>query len=196
MNNLYSFIYKNLYTAAFIISCCFIWACENDPTRIKELFDDKTMVEEATQVESYLSQEGKMKAKLTAPLMLRVTPHSPTDTMYVEFPNTLHVDFYDDSTKIESRLDAKYGKYFENLNKVYLRDSVVVVSVKGDTLRCHDLWWDQNQGIFYTDNVATYRSPNDDITGGKGLVATQDFRDVTFKYPLGTFKISESGFAE
>ena len=31
------------------------------------------------------------------------------------FPNTLHVDFYNDSTKIETWLDSKYGKYFEKL---------------------------------------------------------------------------------
>ena len=150
------------------------------------------MQEEATGIVSYISQEGKMKAKLTAPLMLRVM----ADTQYVEFPRSLHVDFYDDSTKIETWLDSKYGKYFENYNKVYLKDSVVVITLKGDTLRCHDLWWDQNKGIFFTDSVATYRSPGNDITGGKGMEATQDLKTVKFKYPLGTVQINESGFPE
>ena len=150
------------------------------------------MQEEATGIVSYISQKGKMKAKLTAPLMLRVM----ADTQYVEFPRSLHVDFYDDSTKIETWLDSKYGKYFENYNKVYLKDSVVVITLKGDTLRCHDLWWDQNKGIFFTDSVATYRSPGNDITGGKGMEATQDLKTVKFKYPLGTVQINESGFPE
>ena len=150
------------------------------------------MQEEATGIVSYISQKGKMKAKLTAPLMLRVM----ADTQYVEFPRSLHVDFYDDSTKIETWLDSKYGKYFENYNKVYLKDSVVVITLKGDTLRCHDLWWDQNKGIFFTDSVATYRSPGNDITGGKGMEATQDLKIVKFKYPLGTVQINESGFPE
>ncbi len=150
------------------------------------------MQEEATGIVSYISQEGKMKAKLTAPLMLRVM----ADTQYVEFPRSLHVDFYDDSTKIETWLDSKYGKYFENYNKVYLKDSVVVITLKGDTLRCHDLWWDKNKGIFFTDSVATYRSPGNDITGGKGMEATQDLKTVKFKYPLGTVQINESGFPE
>ena len=84
------------------------------------------MKEEAINVESYLSQDGKMKAKLTAPLMCRVS----LIHVYAEFPNTCMCDFYDDSTNIETRLDSKYGKYFENLNKVYLRDSVVVINGK------------------------------------------------------------------
>ena len=185
--------YQSLFsTAAFIISCLFLFGCENNQAEIDIWFKEKVMREEATDIESFISNEGKMKAKLTAPLMYRVM----TDTQYVEFPRTLHVDFYNDSTIIETRLDSKYGKYFENYNKVYLRDSVIVITVKGDTLRCHDLWWDQNKEMFYTDSVATYRSPGNDITGGKGMEATQDLKTVKFKYPLGTVKIADSGFPE
>ena len=133
-----------------------------------------------------------MKAILVAPLMLRVM----ADTPYIEFPKKLHVDFFDDSLKIETCLDSKYGKYIENQNKVYLRDSVIVVTVKGDTLRCHDLWWDQNKEMFYTDSIATYLSPDTDILAGKGMEATQDLKMVRFKYPTGPVKINDSGFAE
>ena len=174
------------------MSCCFFSSCENTQEEIDKWTKNKVMQEEAISIESYISQDGKMKAKLKAPLMLRVM----ADTQYVEFPRSLHVDFYDDSTKIETFLDSKYGKYFENLNKVYLRDSVVVITLKGDTLRCHDLWWDQNKEMFYTDNVATYRSPGNDLKGGKGMEATQDLKTVKFKQPIGTVKINESGFAE
>lgn len=192
MNNLVSQLNKYFYTAALILSCCFVCSCENTQEEIDRLTKKVTMQEEAINVESYISQEGKMKARLKAPLMLRVM----ADTQYVEFPRSLHVDFYNDSTEIETYLDSKYGKYFEHLNKVYLKDSVVVITIQGDTLRCHDLWWDQNKEMFYTDSVATYRSPGNDITGGKGMEATQDLKMVKFKVPLGTFEINDSGFAQ
>ena len=98
------------FTTAFILGCCFLFSCENDEKQIEELTKDVTLVEEGKNIVSYLSQEGKMKARLTAPLMLRYQK----DTIVVEFPNSLHVDFYDDSTKIETVLDSKKGKYFEN----------------------------------------------------------------------------------
>jgi len=180
------------YAAALVSGCCFSYGCENDQKDIDVWLKDKVMKEEATNIESFISSEGKMKAKLTAPLMYRVMG----DTQYVEFPRTMHVDFYDDSTRIETWLDCRYGKYFENYNKVYLRDNVIVITIKGDTLRCHDLWWDQNKAIFYTDSVATYRSPGNDITGGKGMEATQDLKMVKFKAPLGTVKIADTGFPE
>ena len=149
------------------------------------------MKDEAKDIVSYLSSGGKMKAKLTAPDMLRVT----ADTQYIEFPNSLHADFYNDSTmQVESWLTCKYGKYYENYDKVYLRDSVVVITVQGDTLKSPDLWWDQNKGIFYTDNYAEYHGKNQVINGQDGMEATQDLKSITFKQPTGTLGVSESEF--
>jgi hypothetical protein len=178
-------IAHSLWLAAFLFS-----GCENDEKVIRDLTEKKVMKEEAIKIEGYLSQDGKMKAKLKAPLMLRVS----ADTLYVEFPNSLHVDFYDDSTNIETRLDSRYGKYFENLGKVYLRDSVTVITVKGDTLKSPDLWWDQNTKLFYTDKYAVYHGIGKVIHGGKGLVATQDLNSIIFNEPTGTMQTSQNGF--
>lgn len=185
----FSFYTKIIYAAAFFTGCCFVSACENDEKKIADYSRNVVMKEEATNVVSYMSQSGIMKAKLTASLMYRVN----ADTMYTEFPKALHVDFYDDSTKIETFLDSKYGKYYEALGKVYLRDSVVVITVKGDTLKSPDLWWDQNTKLFYTDKYAVYHGVGRNIYGGKGLVATQDLKSITFNQPTGTVQVSESG---
>ncbi len=86
----------------------FVLSCENDMKEVDELMKKKVAVEEAINVTSYMSQEGRMKAKLTSPFMVI----QQTDSQYVEFPRTLHVDFYNDSanTVIESTLDALYEK--------------------------------------------------------------------------------------
>lgn len=185
-----SFYKKIIQAAAFITGCCFVVSCENDVKVVTDFTKKVVMKEEAINVESLLSQEGKLKAKLKAPLMIRVF----ADTVYAEFPKSLHCDFYDDNTIIESWLDSKYGKYYENIGKVYLRDSVVVITVKGDTLRSPDLWWDQNTKMFYTDKPALYSGPDKRITGINGLQATQDLRSVIFNSPVGTIKASENGF--
>ena len=190
MNSLRKIYQKIFIIAAFITGCFFILSCENDEKKIQALTGRRVMVEEAKDIESYLSQQGVMRARLKAPLMLRVM----ADTLYVEFPKTLHVDFFNDSIQKESWLDAKYGKYFEQMNKVYLRDSVVVINTKGDTLTTPDLWWDQNTKMFYTDKVAQFHTKDKQISGGKGLEATQDLRSVIFKEPTGILQVSENGF--
>lgn len=147
------------------------------------------MVDEAKDVSTLLSQGGQMRANLMAPLMLRYQK----DTSFVEFPKTMKVDFFDSAGKVESKLFALYGKYFETQNKVYLKDSVLVYNVKGDTLRTSELWWDQNTRLFYNDKP-TYvkRSNGDAFVGRNGMKATQDLNDITFLQPKGSFSVKDS----
>ena len=173
------------YSALLIL--LFFSSCENDPKEIENWTKRTELREEAKTIESYLSQSGVMKAKLTAPLMYRYQ----RDTVFTEFPNTLNVEFYDDSVRVESWLTAKYGIYYDNLNKVFLRDSVVVINKEGDTLRTPELWWDQNMQKFYTDKPARLDGKDKHLTGTQGLEATQDLRSIQFKYPIGPFDIKE-----
>jgi LPS export ABC transporter protein LptC len=165
----------------------FFSSCENDPKEIENWTKKTELREEAKTIESYLSQSGVMKAKLTAPLMYRYQ----RDTVFTEFPNTLHVDFYDDSVRIQSWLTAQYGIYYDNMNKVFLRDSVMVINKDGDTLRTPELWWDQNSQKFYTDKPARLDGKDKHLTGTQGLEATQDLRSIQFKFPIGPFNIKE-----
>jgi LPS export ABC transporter protein LptC len=179
------------FTAAFVC-CLFICSCVNDPKQIEELTKQNIMIDEAKNIVSYLSQKGELKAKLTAPVMNRYEIDK-TDTVYFEFPNSLHADFYDSTGNLESFLDSKHGKYFQKLNKVYLWDSVVVINLKGDTLKSPDLWWDQNTKMFYTDKVADYRTKSQKFIGSKGAEAKQDLTHITFKETTGTLLVTENG---
>ena len=179
------------FAAALLMGCFFVFtSCENDPEVVDQLFKKKTAVEEAKKVESYLSQSGIVKAKLTAPYMLRVQVDSP----YMEFPKTLHVDFYDDSTAIESTLDALYAKYVEYDHKVLLRDSVLVISIKnGDTLRTQELWWDQDKQQFYTDKPAHIYQRDKIIFAKSGLRASQNLTNYTFFESSGPMLVPDNG---
>jgi LPS export ABC transporter protein LptC len=180
--------YSALLATCFLFLMPFLFSsCENDPGEIENWTKNVELREEAKTVESYLSQGGVMKAKLTAPLMYRYQ----RDTVYTEFPNTLHVDFYNDSLQVESWLTSMYGIYYDNLNKVFLRDSVMVVNMEGDTLRCPELWWDQNMQKFYTDKPARLDGKDKHITGNQGLEATQDLKSIQFNYPTGPFNVKE-----
>jgi len=177
--------------AALLTGCFFMCSCENDINVIKKLNDKKTAIEEAKNIESYLSQAGKVKAKLTAPFMLRYL----TDSTYVEFPHSLHVDFYNDTLAVESQLDALYGKYREWEKKVFLRDSVVVINkINGDTLRCPELWWDQQTEKIYTDKPVRIHTKDKIIFGQYGLVASQDFSEYVINQAAGQLKVPKDSF--
>jgi LPS export ABC transporter protein LptC len=156
----------------------------------------KEVPEEGDSITAYLSEAGmemgslqaKVKGKLTAPYMLH---YQRVDSPYFEFPRTLHADFFKDSVAInvtpviESRLDSRYGKYLPNQQKVYLRDSVVVKNIlKGDTLHCRYLWWDQQYQKFFTNDSVQINTP-DKILYGTGMEADQNFRWYTIRKMTG-----------
>jgi LPS export ABC transporter protein LptC len=171
MNNLF-FINKIRIAATLCAGCIFFISCENDINEVQNLSKKTIAVEEGVNIESFMSQAGKMKARLTAPIMHRYQ----TDSPYVEFPKSLHVDFYNDTLGIDSRLDARYGKYRESENKVLLRDSVIIYSISGDTLWCQELWWNQQTEKFYTDKpVRIHKKDKTVINGQHGLEAAQNF---------------------
>ncbi|HET7896596.1 MAG TPA: LPS export ABC transporter periplasmic protein LptC, partial [Flavisolibacter sp.] len=166
----------------FHLLCCgILLSCENDVEKVNATNERKADIEEGLKIESYLSEGGRQRAKLVAPYMLRYT----MDTSYLEFPRSLHVNFFDSAGKVESQVDALYGKYLETQSKVFLRDSVVAFNVKGDTLRTPDLWWDQNTKKFYTDKVVRFKSASKIIYGGKGFTADQDLSHYTIFQPTG-----------
>jgi len=165
-------LYSFLFTAQAIL---FI-SCENDIEEVRALGMHKLGIEEGKGIVSLMSEGGKTNAKLQAPTMLRYQTDSPK----IEFPNSLHVDFYDSLTTVESQLFAKFGRYLENENRIFLRDSVIVFNRKKDTLWCKELYWDQAKGTFFTDKavVISQQNPRQKIYG-QGLNADQNFKWFT-----------------
>lgn len=166
-----------------------LFACENSDQQLTDWTRNIQLKEEATQVESFLSQGGSLRAKLLAPKMVRLS----ADTVFAEFPASLHCDFFNSERQLESRLDSRYGIYYENLNRVFLRDSVVVITTKGDTLLTQQLWWDQNTQLFTTDTPVTLKSPGKRIYAAKGVEATQDLSRITFRETVGNMRVDASG---
>ena len=162
-------------------SCFFMAACENHVDAVKALGARVSGIDVGKDVAIYVSNDGKLGAKLTAPLMNRYLQDS---SKMIEFPQSIHVDFYKDSNQIESQLSAKYAKYKETENIVYLKEDVVIFNTLGDTLWCKEMYWDQNTGKFYTekDVVVKQHSPLAKIYG-KGLEANQNLTDIRIFKP-------------
>ncbi len=189
----YNFHNKFLIAATLITGCFFISSCENSREQIDKLTSKSIGVEEAKQVDIIYSLGDKTRSRLSAPYKLRHQERIP----YIEFTKTVHADFYDDSLRIESKLDAHYGRYMETESKVFLRDSVVVFNTKGDTLFCNELYWDRSKPgrEFYTDKPVRIRTLTQ-IIDGDGLDAPQDFKSWHIINGRGLIRVSSKEFPE
>lgn len=185
---------SHIRTMLFVFICWSTLSCQTDVTNNKRI--DKTIVsvEEASDVKINYTMGGNIKAILFAPAMLNVQD----DTPYVVFPKNIHVDFYNLAHVLESRLDAKYAKYEQNQSKIFLKDSVVVFNMeKGDTLYCNELYWDRNRTgtEFFTDKPVRIRTKTE-IIDGKGMEASQDFKNWRILHSVGTISVPASAFPE
>jgi LPS export ABC transporter protein LptC len=182
-------LYKNIRLAvALMSSCFFMLACENNVNEVQALSARIGGIDVGKDVSIFISTDGKMSAKLMAPLMKKYLLDSGK---MVEFPNTLKVDFYKDSLHIESKLSANYANYKEAENKVFLRDNVVVYNVLGDTLWCKEMIWDQITNKFTTDKEVIVKQHNPIAKiYGKGFEANQNLTDIhIFKPQSNSFAI-------
>jgi LPS export ABC transporter protein LptC len=178
---------RNLIVKCFLAGMLVSFAaCENDPTEVVALTKETKEVEEGRGIKANFSQSGNMTAILEAPVMYRVK----ADTIYTEFPESVHVTFYNKEGTIDNQVEARYAKYFELLRKVYMSDSVVVFNTIGDTLYAEDLWWDQDQEIFYSTNPVRIRTISQKLRG-TGITAKSDFSKYTIHNPVGDVAIPE-----
>jgi LPS export ABC transporter protein LptC len=183
---------KIFITAAVFTGCFFLSGCEDKLREGHAKFNQKDIArEEGKNVVINYSIGGKKKAVLTGPVMYRVQDTVP----YIEFPKNVHVDFFDAKDSLDSRLDAKYATYKESQSKVFLRDSVKIINVKGDTLYCDELYWDRSHtdAEFYTDKPVRIRRKME-VINGIGMIARQDFKGWTITNPVGTVKVPGSQF--
>ncbi len=187
---------SNVYSNTFLLTSITFFilllsSCGNSDKELNEYNSKSLGVEEIANADINYTLGGNAKAKLQSPLMLRVQDASP----YVEFPKKLHVDFFNESGTVDSRLDALYGKYYEMESKVFLKDSVKVINILGDTLYCNELWWDRSRkgNEFYTDKPVRIRRKLQ-IIDGIGMDASQDFKAWHIINPVGIINVPNSQF--
>lgn len=172
---------------AFLFVLVAAVSCENDMEAIMNLDKKAAAVEEGKDITTLYSQVGHVKAKLTAPTMLR---HLQVP-IYVEFDHGLKVLFFNDTLHVESTLTARYGKYYENDANFFLKDHVVVINKKGERLDCEELNWDSKKQQFYSNTAVRISTPTDTLYG-TGLISNQDFSDYTILHPSGPFVIQDT----
>jgi LPS export ABC transporter protein LptC len=182
---IFPFMFTGCLAVALLCS-----SCENSIAEVEALNAKGLGKDEAKNVTIRYSIAAQKKAVLTGPIMYRVQDTSS----FVEFPNTVHVDFFSPQGVLESKLDAKYAKYKDTQSKVFLKDSVRVTNIMGDTLFCDELYWDRNRtgAEFYTDKPVRIRRKTE-IIDGIGMEAKQDFTDWYIIKPIGFIKVANNG---
>jgi len=108
-----------------------------------------------------------------------------------EFPNGVYMEFFDESGKLESTLQANHAFFFKKDNQWRGRGNVEVKNVeKSEQLNTEELFWNPKEKKIFTEKFVTIRQQGD-VIYGEGLEANQDLTDYIIKKPAGEFEVKE-----
>lgn len=164
----------------FFLVVIYSASCSNDMEQINKLIDEKEIkIERASNVELIYSDSAMIKVLVESPELIRhVDRTNPID----EFPNGIHVNFYDDYERVSSYLDAKYALRMEKDKRIIVKDSVVFYNKKNEKLETNELIWDEkNQKISSEKFVMITRPEIGDTIMGYGIEANEDFSRFEIK---------------
>ncbi len=159
--------------------------CTNNIEEVNALVEKKDLdLEVAENIEILYSDSAIVKMKIIAPLMNRYTTKS---NLREEWPDGIHVDFYNGYKRTNAWLDAKYAIRIDKENRIIVRDSVVLINNQGDILKSPELIWDQKDEILSTDKfVQIIQNNKQDTIYGYGFEADKDFSKFRIKSKFST----------
>ncbi len=153
-------------------------SCANDIEKVKiysvtEILPSLT----AEGYEMLYSDSTVIRFKLQTPELLR---HDNEKEPYTEFPSGVNIIKYDANMNVISSISALYAKNFDSDDRWEVKNNVVAVNVKGDTLKTEYLVWDQKRGKIYSNQFVKIIQ-KDQIYTGVGFESDQDFSSYKIK---------------
>lgn len=166
----------------------FLSACENEVEKVNFLAKDENLpVEIAHNIVLTYSDSGKVKMKLSAPLLERFVKEKE----YTEFREGVHVEFYNTAGEKDSELTANYAIDYTKQEKMEAKGNVIVINQNGDKLNTEHLIWNQKLKQI-TSEVFVQITTEDEIIYGDGLVANEDFTQYEIVNTKGIINIEEN----
>lgn len=164
-------------------------SCKNDIEKINVITQNKSAlpVETGENVFINYTDSGIVRAKVYAPVLKRFASDERNET---EMPKGITVYFMSKKKKVESFLKARYAVRYDRERKMVAKNDVVLVNIKGDTLRTELLTWDENKNIIYSDKYVRITTPDEIITG-TGFESNAEFTRYKIKHISGTFDLGK-----
>jgi LPS export ABC transporter protein LptC len=144
-------------------------------------------VETATDVEVMYSDSARLRVRITGPVSKRYVYRYKVEE---EFPDGVHVEFYDASGTMNGILDAKYALRMPADRKVIVRNDVVFRNMKDEVLQTNELIWDERSKEIYTDRFVKITRP-DEVIYSRGFKTDERFETYELQAVEGSLLIDE-----
>jgi LPS export ABC transporter protein LptC len=183
----------NIFLPVIIAGMAILTGCENDLKDLRRISAKEVnqQGERYTGVDVVYSDSAKVKAHMTAPVMISYKVKNP----YTEMPKGVKVIFYDNNLNVSSTITSKYAVRRETEKVIELRDNVVGTNVKGDTFMSDELIWDENTKQIHSNKLVHVKMSDGSITNGTSFISDENLNHWTMNSANGIFNVNSQDLA-
>jgi LPS export ABC transporter protein LptC len=166
----FSFKFRTILAFSIITS---ILACKNDNIEKIQVLtaSDNLPIEVGTNILLNYTDSGFVKAKVFAPTLERFDNDKSNQSI---MKKGITAYFYNNQKKITSYIKSKYAIRDDRARTMTVKNDVIVVNIKGDTLRTELLIWNEKTNKINTNEAVKITTP-DEIIYGDGLESNTEF---------------------
>ncbi|HVW94761.1 MAG TPA: LPS export ABC transporter periplasmic protein LptC [Mucilaginibacter sp.] len=166
-------------------------ACENSLNDIKKISskEEDKPISRSTGVDVIYSDSAKVKAHLTAPLMIDYEDNTPHP--YKECPKGVKIVFYDDSLHETGTIVSDYAIMREKENVTEFRKNVVAKNAQGEVFKSDELIYDMTARTFKSNKHVEITTPNGDVMEGIGAESNESFHPWRIEQTTGLWHVDE-----
>lgn len=165
------------------------WGCSDSKTGVIEHATDGNTVPTmmTRHVETLISDSGITRYRIVAPLWL---VFDEADTPVWRFPETLHLEKFNDLLQQEATVDCDSAIYFKDRDLWRLDGNVRISNTLGERFLSEQLFWSSRDNKVYTDSFI-HIERQDRVIEGYGFVSNDRLTDYTINRPSGIFPVSD-----
>ena len=170
-----------------LLILCF---CKNDYETINALTSELNIPDQTGyDVEIVYHDSGRLQARIITP---ELNKYDRVEEPYIEFPQGLRAYFYDRDQNVESYIESNYAVFDQKTEIWEARNMVVAENlVNEQKLETDQLFWDEENGIIYSERFSKITNKDGVFYGEDGFDANQDLTQLTLRGAKGTAIVRE-----
>ncbi len=174
---------KIVFLVVIVLMMAIQFGCESNFKEVQKIsFSEFSPSGQADTLTLKYTDSGKIKAILTSPKMLE---YGAVQYPFTEFPKGILVTLYDNKAK-RTFVKSDYAIKFNGTDIIDLKGNVVITAESGQFLETQQLYYDQKNDWFYTEQFFKMTDPKNGNTTGQGIDFDKNFRRINYQKVTGT----------
>ncbi|CAM1343837.1 LPS export ABC transporter periplasmic protein LptC [Tenacibaculum amylolyticum] len=177
MNLYHKHIYKNIAVISLI---AMFFSCTNDAKKVRDLLADKNLPTGVAKNAYHVYKDsGRISSKLITPLLHDFSNRKQHP--YNEFPKGIKIITFENNGKDSTTITGNYAISYGKTRVSEIKGNVVVFNHTDSTkLETNQLFWDQREKYFFTEDGFRLTTP-ESVINGFGFESRQDLSQWIMK---------------